>query len=80
MTIALNAKNKLDFVDGTILQQNASNMLAGIWSRCNSMVASWILNAVSKEITDSLLYLDTAQAILSDLRERFQPSNAPSIF
>ena len=77
MLIALNAKNKLGFVDGSIPQPAASEPTASIWSCCNSIVISWLLNAVSKEITDSLLYLDSAQAVWSDLHDRFCQSNAP---
>lgn len=44
------------------------------------MVISWILNAVSKEIEDSLFYLETAKAIWDDLHEDFIKSNAPRVF
>ena len=71
MLMALNAKNKLGFVDGTLQQPNQEDAFTGVWSRCNSMVASWLLNAVSKEIADSLLYLDSAQAVWSDLHDQF---------
>ena len=39
-----------------------------------------MLNAVSKEIAGSLLYLDTAQVVWTDLHERFHQNNAPRIF
>ena len=80
MLMALNAKHKLGFVDGSISQPSSFDPSAGIWSRCNSMVTSWLLNAVSKDIADSLLYLDTARAVWIDLHERFHQSNAPRIF
>ena len=80
MLMALNAKYKLGFVDGSILKSTAGDKLAGFWSRCDSMVTCWLLNSVSKEIADSLLYIDTAQAIWSDLYDRFHQSNAPRIF
>ncbi|KAL6311832.1 hypothetical protein AAG906_025782 [Vitis piasezkii] len=34
--------------------------------RCNNMVTSWLLNAVSKEIVNSLLYLESAHAVWAD--------------
>ena len=61
--MALNAKNKLRFVDGSIPQPIVDDLNANMWSRCNSIVISWLLNVVSKDIADSLLYLDTAQAV-----------------
>ena len=78
--MALNAKYKLGFVDGSILVPLQSDPNYGAWSRCNSMVTSWLLNAVSKEIADSLLYHDSAQAVWEDLAARFQERNAPRIF
>ncbi|KAJ4705228.1 Retrovirus-related Pol polyprotein from transposon TNT 1-94 [Melia azedarach] len=80
MLMALNAKNKLYFVDGSLLKPSSDDPTAGIWSRCNNMVMSWLLNIVSKEIADSLLYLDSAHAVWSDLHDRFHQSNAPRIF
>ncbi|XP_021911611.1 uncharacterized protein LOC110825461 [Carica papaya] len=80
MWIALNAKDKLGFIDGSVSQPNSTDSMAGAWSRCNSMVISWLLNAVVKDIVDSLFYLENAQAIWSDLQHRFQQSNAPRIF
>lgn len=46
--IALSAKNKLGFIDGTckISEPNSSQYQA--WSRCNDMVTSWLLNSLSK--------------------------------
>ena len=50
MKIALDAKNKLAFIDGSIVRIAESHHNFRIWSRCNSMVKSWILNTVSKQI------------------------------
>ncbi|KAA8530921.1 hypothetical protein F0562_005620 [Nyssa sinensis] len=80
MLMALNAKNKLGFVDGSISRPNPNDPAVGLWSRCNSMVTSWLLNAISKEIGDSLLYLNSAHAIWTNLHNRFRQSNAPCIF
>ncbi|XP_021899482.1 uncharacterized protein LOC110815834 [Carica papaya] len=44
------------------------------------MVVSWLLNAVTKEIADSLLYHESAQSIWTDLQLRYQQSNAPRIY
>ncbi|KZV43138.1 hypothetical protein F511_07953 [Dorcoceras hygrometricum] len=48
--------------------------------RCNSMVISWILNSVPGDIADSLMYMQTAEEIWSDLYDRFHESNAPRIY
>lgn len=80
MSMALTAENKLGFVDGTIQQPSIDDFLYGAWIRCNSMVISWILNSVSREIADSLMYISTAREMWTDLQDRFHQSNAPRIF
>ncbi|XP_073121584.1 uncharacterized protein [Henckelia pumila] len=80
MSIALTAKNKLVFVDGSLLRPKSNNLLFGAWIHCNGMVISWILNVVNLKITDILLYISTTSEILMDLRDRFHESNAPRIF
>ena len=57
MTLALNAKNKLDFVNDIIkvpLEETHPDDYA-TWSRCNDMVHSWIVNTLNPEISLSNL-------------------------
>jgi hypothetical protein len=44
------------------------------------MVLSWILNSVSPGIANSVIFVDFASAMWSDLQERFSQSNGPRIF
>ena len=44
------------------------------------MMISWILNIVSKEIADSLLYIENAFDIWIDLCDQFHQSNGPQNF
>ncbi|RDY04784.1 hypothetical protein CR513_11455, partial [Mucuna pruriens] len=56
MGMALNAKNKLGFVDGSISQLDAANPQAlHLWQHNNSILVSWILNQVSKKISASVI-------------------------
>ncbi|XP_061351894.1 uncharacterized protein LOC133296862 [Gastrolobium bilobum] len=80
MMIALSPKNKLFFVDGSLPRPVSDDLLFQSWNRCNSMVTSWILNSVSKDISDSLLYFSSASEIWTDLRNRFLQANGPKIF
>nr|CAN59936.1 hypothetical protein VITISV_001878 [Vitis vinifera] len=80
MVTTLNAKNKLRFIDGTISRPVATDLLAGPWSRCNSMVISWLSNSVCKEISESILYHETTIEIWNDLYERFHQGSGPRIF
>jgi hypothetical protein len=79
VTMALRAKNKFGFVDGTLPCPTKADDISK-WRRCNDMVASWILNSVSTEIRPSILYADTAAQIWTDLKDRLSQSNAPKIY
>ncbi|KAL5538790.1 hypothetical protein UlMin_043923 [Ulmus minor] len=75
--MALTAKNKIRFVDGIIPKPTPNDLLFSIWCRCNSMVSSWIINAISRDIADSLLYIDSAFEVWRDLHDRFNQGNGP---
>jgi len=47
MLISLDAKTKTGFIDGTLSRPLESDLNFRLWSRCNSMVKSWLLNFVS---------------------------------
>jgi hypothetical protein len=55
VTMALRAKNKFGFVDGSLTSPKKKEDIPK-WQRCNDLVASWILNSVSTEIRLSILY------------------------
>ncbi|XP_048623749.1 uncharacterized protein LOC125592558 [Brassica napus] len=78
--MALNVRNKLGFIDGTIPQLPSSDRHAGSWSRCNDMVATWLINSVSKKIGQSLLFMPTAAAIWTNLMSRFKQDDAPRVY
>ncbi|KAL5557370.1 hypothetical protein UlMin_039606 [Ulmus minor] len=80
MTMALIAKNKMCFVNGSVSKHEIDDQLYNFWSRCNNMVMSWILNAESKEIADSVMYINTAVEMWNDLHDRFSQGNGPRIF
>ncbi|WKA12939.1 hypothetical protein VitviT2T_030281 [Vitis vinifera] len=82
MILALNSKNKLSFVNGSIKAPSEEIDPEGYatWSRCNNMIHSWIVNTLNLEITDSVIYYSTAHEVWEDLCERFSQSNAPRIF
>jgi len=81
MIMALTAKNKLAFVNGSLLQPAVeSGVEYQAWIRCNNMVLSWILNSASKEIAASVIYIDTCHGMWLDLKERFSQKNRPRVF
>ncbi|XP_010480762.1 PREDICTED: uncharacterized protein LOC104759554 [Camelina sativa] len=78
--MALNVRNKLGFIDGTITQLSSDHPLYGSWSRCNDMVSTWLMGLVSKKIVQSLLYMPTAAAIWKSIISRFKQDDAPRVF
>ena len=81
MIIGLSVKNKIGFIDGSIPRPDGTDLtLLSSWIRNNNIVITWILNSVSKEISASILFSDSAFEMWSDLRDRFQQSNGPRIF
>ncbi|XP_056855147.1 uncharacterized protein LOC108850113 [Raphanus sativus] len=78
--MALNVRNKLGFVTGTVPKPSPDHPDAGSWSRCNDMVATWLLNSVSKKIGQSLLFISTAEGIWKSLLSRFKQDDAPRVF
>ncbi|KAL4597753.1 hypothetical protein ACB092_11G011500 [Castanea dentata] len=83
MQMALIAKNKLGFIDGTLTLSSPmvkTSSAIQAWVHCDKMVASWILNSVSQEIATSIVYKDTALEIWNNLRERLSQGNGPRVF
>ncbi|XP_019157559.1 PREDICTED: uncharacterized protein LOC109154151 [Ipomoea nil] len=75
MEMALQSKNKLGFVDGTIPIPNVGEVKYPYWRRCNNMVATWIMRAISLEIASTLLWVGSAERIWSTLRARFSEAD-----
>ncbi|XP_057975438.1 uncharacterized protein LOC131162849 [Malania oleifera] len=80
MMMALKAKNKIGFVNGTITQPSTADASIALWERCNNMVSSWIISSVSREIGASIICSRTAKDMWQDLKNRFTQGNGPRIF
>lgn len=80
MSMALMAKNKLGFVNGKIKKLDEASASYFAWLRCNTMVCSWLFNAMTKELFDSFVYCDSTAQIWSELHDRFSQSNSPRIY
>ena len=78
--MALNVRNKLGFIDGTILKPSDNHRDSGAWSRCNDMVSTWLMNSVSKKIGQSLLFMSSAESMWKNLMCRFKQDDALRIY
>jgi hypothetical protein len=80
MTTALSAKNKLGFVNGTILQPtDESDPMYSDWQRCNDLVLSWITNYLSWQIYATMLYAYITKEVWDDLQQRYSQSNGTRV-
>ncbi|KAI4345046.1 hypothetical protein L6164_012214 [Bauhinia variegata] len=68
------------FVTGKISRAEASSSLVAAWNHCNFIIMKWILNTLSKDIAESLIYISTTQEMWLELMDRFEQSNGTLIF
>ncbi|XP_011100181.1 uncharacterized protein LOC105178417 [Sesamum indicum] len=76
--LGLRAKMKMSFIseDGKKSEENSKEMEQ--WDRMDSMVTSWILNSISKDIVESFMYTNTSRELWIELENRFGQSNGPT--
>ena len=78
MKISLIAKQKLGFVNGKCVQPDMNSKEYEAWLRADSMVISWILNFISKDIVDAFLYTNLQKNcgmnLVKDLENVMVPS------
>ncbi|XP_076895426.1 uncharacterized protein LOC143548042 [Bidens hawaiensis] len=79
ITIALSTKNKLGFINNNVIMPANESHLA-FWRSCNDLVISWILNTLTHDIRDSVLYDETAQILLNELNSRYGQANGAKIY
>ncbi|KAF7837533.1 uncharacterized protein G2W53_006015 [Senna tora] len=80
MMIALKTKNKLGFVDGSILQpadRKSDEYL--IWSFVDSAVIGWLLHSMNKELHEAFMFTPTARQIWKELEEKYGQCNRPQL-
>lgn len=76
----MSAKNKLGFIDGTLIIPKADSTIQQAWTRCNDMILSWLLNSLSEEIAESFFYSQSAKDLWGDPKDRFGQANGAKLF
>lgn len=71
VTFSLRSKHKLHFINGALPRPHDEDRDSIAWDRCNTMVMSWLVNSVEPEISQSVLWIDTASEIWKELKDRF---------
>ncbi|XP_021753583.1 uncharacterized protein LOC110718953 [Chenopodium quinoa] len=80
MLISLSAKNKLGFVDGSLIKPAVTSDLYLAWERCNNMIISWLLGVLEQDIARSVLYFSTTREIWLNLEERYGQSSCALLY
>ncbi|GJR48344.1 retrovirus-related pol polyprotein from transposon TNT 1-94 [Tanacetum coccineum] len=78
--MALGAKLKLGFIDGSCLKPGVEDADLQRWIRCDYMVTCWILNSMVTELSDAFLYAQSACELWKEIAERYEQSNGPLIY
>ncbi|XP_021856077.1 uncharacterized protein [Spinacia oleracea] len=75
----LRAKNKLGFLDGTILQPDVESADYDQWNIVNSMLVAWIFNTLHESIQSTVPFPNTVKVLWDDLRDRYSLRNGPRV-
>ncbi|XP_038713409.1 uncharacterized protein LOC120007280 [Tripterygium wilfordii] len=79
-TNALEARNKVGFVDGTPPIPEATDPNFVLWKQANGMIKTWINNLVSTAILKSISNWKTARELWIDLKDRYSVMNETRVF
>ncbi|KAL2230863.1 UNVERIFIED_CONTAM: hypothetical protein Sindi_1680700 [Sesamum indicum] len=77
---ALHAKMKQCLIDRTSTKSNANDPHFKQWIRVDSMVTTWILNSISKDILEALMYAKSSRNLWEDLEQRYDECNEPQLY
>ncbi|XP_042961358.1 uncharacterized protein LOC122296040 [Carya illinoinensis] len=81
ITIALTVKNTIAFIGGSITAPPTTQHLNHtVWLHANNLVLSWLMNSISKDIRNSLLYVASVVDRWNELKTRYLRSDGPRIF
>ena len=80
MTRALNAKNKLSFVDGSLPTPDPNSPEYKQWNQTKDMVLTWILNSINPSLANSLEYHTNPREVWIDLQSRFSHGNNARLY
>lgn len=80
MMIDLLARNKLGFINGTCKKEDLDKSFHHLWDMCNAYIFAWIMNVVSIELFNIIIYSTTAFHVWNDLKEKSDKVNDIRIY
>ncbi|XP_074378666.1 uncharacterized protein LOC141720217 [Apium graveolens] len=78
--LALGAKNKIGFIDGSLVRPADDSPDLQKWIRNDYMVTGWLLYSIDKSIAESFIFTPSARALWLEIQERYGHSNAPQLY
>ena len=78
--LALSARNKFRFLNGSIPKPDPTSTLINSWSRCNTTILSWLTNSLSPDLKASVMYINSAKDLWIDFKDRLSQENTPRLF
>ncbi|KAH0694219.1 hypothetical protein KY285_021316 [Solanum tuberosum] len=78
--ISFSTKNKLGFINGSCPIPSLDSPLLIQWQRCNDMVITWLLNSLSRDISESVIYSQTAVELWDELEARYGQADGTKLF
>ncbi|KAL0427376.1 UNVERIFIED_CONTAM: hypothetical protein Slati_2912400 [Sesamum latifolium] len=76
----LEAKSKLGFITGACKRPIGDAKLIKQWTRADSMLVTWLLNAMNKNISNAFIYTKSARVLWITLNEMYGVCNGPLLY
>ncbi|GAA0143794.1 hypothetical protein LIER_04395 [Lithospermum erythrorhizon] len=80
VTVALEARDKFGFLNGEIEAPAESDSNFRQWRKVNSTLISWIMNALSSEISRGFTFANNAKDLWEKIKEQFGKCNGHRVY
>ncbi|KAL0451877.1 UNVERIFIED_CONTAM: hypothetical protein Slati_1165800 [Sesamum latifolium] len=74
---ALEGKDRLGFIDGSCGRPTEGSVELRQWKITDSLVRTWILSTMNKDIVNAFLYASSARSLWAELEARYGESDGP---
>ncbi|KAK9681660.1 hypothetical protein RND81_10G018600 [Saponaria officinalis] len=78
--MALESKNKGDFITGKLPKPAKTYPKYNQWIRCDLMVLKWTLHSIAKPLHDDLFYAKSSKELWTELSDRYGQPNALELY
>ncbi|GJT38125.1 putative LTR copia-type gag-polypeptide [Tanacetum coccineum] len=80
ITIAVNTKNKLGFINGKLKRPEEEGFLQEQYDRCKYVVINWIIGCVSQDVFMGQVFSKNAKVVWDELEETYSKQDASVVF